>query len=96
MTRKRVIYSGQSLGKGMKLGFLVLLREGAEIAMENGKDLWVQKKFEVDKPVEKVLTFKPLEFLEGFLERHSSWMMAKPRRELEKTIQMLRIAEGKE
>lgn len=56
----------------------------------------VQKKFEVDKAVEKVLTFKPLEFLEGFLERHNRRLVAKPRRELEKTIQMLRIAEGKE
>lgn len=56
----------------------------------------VQKKFEVDKEVEKVLTFKPLPFLEGFLERHSRRLVAKPRRELEKTIQMLRIAEGKE
>lgn len=56
----------------------------------------VQKKFEVDKAVEEVLTFKPLEFLEGFLERHNRRLVAKPRRELEKTIQMLRIAEGKE
>lgn len=56
----------------------------------------VQKKFEVDKAVENVLTFKPLEFLEGFLERHNRRLVAKPRRELEKTIQMLRIAAGKE
>lgn len=56
----------------------------------------VQKNFDVDKEVEKVLTFKPLPFLEGFLERHSRRLVAKPRRELEKTIQMLRIAEGKE
>ncbi|QQG33375.1 chaperon protein [Pectobacterium phage PcCB7V] len=56
----------------------------------------VQKKFEVDKEVENVLTFKPLEFLEGFLERHNRRLVAKPRRELEKTIQMLRIAAGKE
>lgn len=56
----------------------------------------VQKSFEVDKAVENVLTFKPLEFLEGFLKRHNRRLMAKPRRELEKTIQMLRIAGGKE
>lgn len=56
----------------------------------------VQKNFEVDRAVEEVLSFKPLPFLEGFLDRHSRRLVAKPRRELEKTIQMLRIAEGKE
>lgn len=56
----------------------------------------VQKNFSVDKEVEEVLTFKPLEFLEGFLSRHDRRLVAKPRRELEKTIKMLRIARGKE
>lgn len=56
----------------------------------------VQKNFKVDATVDAVLTFKPLEFLEGFLERHNRRLVAKPRRELEKTIQMLRIAAGKE
>lgn len=56
----------------------------------------VQKSFEVDKAVDNVLSFKPLEFLESFLKRHSRRLVAKPRRELEKTVQMLRIAAGKE
>lgn len=56
----------------------------------------VQKNFKVDATVDAVLTFKPLEFLEGFLERHNRRLVAKPRRELEKTVQMLRIAAGKE
>lgn len=56
----------------------------------------VQKNFEVDRAVEEVLSFKPLPFLERFLERHGRRLVAKPRRELEKTVQMLRIAAGKE
>lgn len=55
----------------------------------------VEKDYEVDSMVNNVLEFKPLEFLEGFLDRHKRRLVAKPRRELEKMVTLLRIAAGK-
>ena len=82
--KKRVV-TQMAIGKGY-----------TPITVKNAIYKMVQKEYKVDAAVESVLTFKPLEFLEGFLERHNRRLVAKPRKELEKTIKMLRIAEGKE
>lgn len=56
----------------------------------------VNKQYQIDSAVDAVLSFKPLEYLEGFLKKHDRRLRAKPRKDLEKTIQLLRIAAGKE
>lgn len=82
--KKRVV-TQMAIGKGH-----------VPVTVKHAVYMMVQKNFEVDRAVEKVLSFKPLEYLETFLDRHRRRLMAKPRRDLEKTIQMLRIAAGKE
>ncbi|AFC21282.1 hypothetical protein GAP31_101 [Cronobacter phage vB_CsaM_GAP31] len=48
-------------GEGMKVGFLCLLREGADITVKNGKDLW-KPQFEMDDLFdEKVLSINIIE-----------------------------------
>ena len=48
-------------GEGMKVGFLCLLREGADITVKNGKDLW-KPQFEMDDCFdEKVLSINIIE-----------------------------------
>lgn len=56
----------------------------------------VEKDYGVDAAVANVLDFKPLEFLESFLKKHNRRLLAKPRRELESAVKLLRIARGKE
>jgi|AGFT01.1.fsa_nt_gi hypothetical protein len=82
---KKKVVTQMAIGKGY-----------TPITVKNAIYRMVQKEYKVDAAVESVLTFKPLEFLEGFLERHNRRLVAKPRKELEKTIKMLRIAGGKE
>lgn len=82
---KKRIVTQMAIGKGY-----------TPITVKNAIYRMVQKEYKVDAAVESVLKFKPLEFLEAFLERHNRRLVAKPRKELEKTIKMLRIAEGKE
>lgn len=82
--KKRVV-TQMAIGKGY-----------TPITVKNAVYRMVQKEYKVDAAVESVLTFKPLEFLDGFLKRHQRRLVAKPRKELEKTIKMLRIAGGKE
>lgn len=82
---KKKVVTQMAIGKGY-----------IPITVKNAIYKMVQKEYKVDAAVENVLTFKPLEFLESFLERHNRRLVAKPRKELEKTIHMLRIAGGKE
>lgn len=56
----------------------------------------IQKEFAVDDQLEEMLSFKPLNFLEKFLEKHGRNLYSKARKELQKAIETLRIAEGKE
>lgn len=82
--KKRVV-TQMAIGKGY-----------TPITVKNAIYKMVQKQYKVDAAVDEVLTFKPLQFLEGFLNRHNRRLLAKPRRELEKTVKMLRIAAGRE
>lgn len=90
------IDEGWTDGKKRVVTQMVIGKGYVPITVKNAIYKMVQKNYKVDATVESALTFKPLEFLEGFLERHNRRLVAKPRKELEKTIKMLRIAEGKE
>ena len=90
------IDSGWSDGKKRVVTQMVIGKGRVPVTVKNAVYKMVQGKFGVDSAVEEILTFKPLPFLESFLEKHKRRMQAKPTRELEKTIHMLRIAEGKE
>lgn len=50
--------------------------------------------FSVDNGIEEVLTFKPIEFLEGFLAENKRHMRAKPIRKLKAIIDKLKIIQG--
>lgn len=82
--KKRVV-TQMAIGKGY-----------TPITVKNAVYRMVQNNFKVDEAVKEILTFQPLEFLEGFLQRHNRRLVAKPRKELEKIVKMLRIAKGQE
>lgn len=54
----------------------------------------IQHDYEVDNWVDSWTEFKPLEFLEKFLQKHRRKMYSKPIRELEETITMLKVVKG--
>lgn len=51
-------------------------------------------KFAVDKDMQEVLSFKPIEFLEGFLAENKRHMRSKPVRQLKAVIERLKIIRG--
>ncbi|UZZ63970.1 hypothetical protein A71_164 [Escherichia phage A7_1] len=83
-------------GKKRVVTQMAITKGYTPVTVKNPVYRMVQKEYAVDESVQEVLSFKPLEFLEGFLKRHERRLVAKPRKELEKTIKMLRIAGGKE
>lgn len=64
------------------------------IEVNNATFTMIKHGYEVDEEVEAWMEFKPLEFLEKFLEKHRRKMYNKTIRELEQAIEMLKVAKG--
>lgn len=56
----------------------------------------IEKRYGVDDKVENILVFKPLPWLKKFLDKYGRRLDSKPRKEIEKTIHMLKVAAGEE
>ncbi len=55
----------------------------------------VEGAYNIEDEIENMINFKPLEWMEKFKDKYGRKMYAKPRRHLEKAIEMLKIVEGK-
>lgn len=54
----------------------------------------IKDNYNVDKKIESILVFQPLPWLEAFLAKHKRRLDAKPRKEIERTIHLLKVAKG--
>lgn len=55
----------------------------------------VEGVYNIEDEIEHMIDFKPLDWMLKFKDKYGRKMYAKPRRHLEKTIEMLKIVEGK-
>ena len=56
----------------------------------------LEEQFDIDEEIEHMLDFKPLDWMIAFREKHRRKMYAKAKRELDRTIEMLKITKGVE
>lgn len=56
----------------------------------------LKEEFNVPEVINQIVEFKALDYLEKFLAKHGRKLYSKPRKDLENTIHMLKVAKGKE